>query len=144
MIKLPKMVDTVKKLIYSPRMIGQIFVSNARSYNVPSKNDVLDLMEAKRLLDLYQKKIIIHTALMNQITSSNPYVVDKTRQKLLYELDVGVMLGCGGIVHFGYVPDLDENLEKGIRESAETLGRVSAFYFNPAFFIHIWSACTDI
>lgn len=125
--KLPTMVATVKNIINSPRQVAQIYVSNSRGYSVaqPTSKTCLDYIAAKKLLELHSKQIVIHSSLIIQLTSQNPFTLDSSRNKLLSEMDIGVMIGAKGVVvHFGRVTDLDkksEGFKKGVKDTLDSI-----------------------
>ena len=111
---------TINKLINSPYRIAQIYVDNPRRFDASLTHDAKkcqDLLLARGLLETHQLQLIIHASLVNQITSTTSQYVANTRTRLCHELDMGAILGCGVVVHFGSNPDV----VKGVAESAKTV-----------------------
>lgn len=125
--------DTAWYLLNSPYRIVQIYIDNSRGYTsrkfTPAYSQ--DLLNTRRLVMDYKLRLVIHTSLMNQITSMTDGVTWKTREKLMRELDVGVVIGAPGIVHFGSNSDH----EKGIRETIETIEIVLSKYNSDTKFL---------
>ena len=112
--------EIYKRMPYS---CFQIFVSN-RSFTLPNY-DTSDLLETGRLLKERNSYLCIHGNLLYNLCGPIKYKdkplyktkLEDTRKCLTRELDLGVGLGAGIVVHPGSWPDK----EKGIQTISETI-----------------------
>lgn len=106
--------DSVKRVLDYPINCYQMYCCNSRSFGVP-KASVLDLKEARRLLEMNNKKLFIHASLLYNLCGSADHEDSQMEMKkqrvvnsLTAELDLGVMLGAGVVVHIGSCKDRDQ------------------------------------
>jgi endonuclease IV len=117
--KYPKLYDTVKAYCYSPLRSYQIYLSSGRGY-APPKLDIDDLMKARELLSLSNQYVVVHGCLLYNLCGATKYKNDPDFHKKLYntakgltaELDIGVGLGVGVIVHIGSCIDRIQGIKR--------------------------------
>jgi deoxyribonuclease-4 len=105
----------------------QIYVANSRSYSLP-KFDYKDLMLTRKILHKYQLYLVIHGSLLYNLAGKTTGKADPNYhqslsavlQGLTSELDYGVLLNAGIVVHPGSQKNSKEGLET-ICESIEKL-----------------------
>lgn len=103
----------------TPLRAYQIYIANPRSWKPPSI-DIEDVKKAKVALE--NKYLAIHASLLYNIAgatngdadSSYQLKLNNTRVNLLAELDVGVGLGSGVVVHTGSRIDETEGIKDAI------------------------------
>lgn len=125
--KLPSLYQTFKQVVSSSINAFQIYVSNSRSKS-PPVIDVDDALKARELLRSADCYACIHGCLLYNLAGttlgpSDPKftsAVESTVTALVGELDLGVALGCGVVVHIGSCKDK----KQGIRTIASLVERV--------------------
>ncbi len=124
--KLPKIYDSVKRILYStPLRAMQIYISNSRSKNLPDV-DVKDILSTRELLEEFGAYMCVHGCLLYNLAGSVKHKkdpkynekLDSTCRLLIRELDIGVGLGVGIVVHIGSCIDKKTGI-KTIAESME-------------------------
>ena len=116
--------DTFETMLETPLRGYQLYSSNSRSYNTP-KLDTDDILEARKLLYRYNKYAVQHGSLLHNLCGSVDARGDPKFQRklegtcrcLVSELDLGVGLNSGVVVHVGSCKDK----EFGIRTIARSL-----------------------
>ena len=122
--KLKTIRETFEVMTPTPLRGYQLYTSNSRSYNTP-KVDVADLLEARKLLERNGKYAVQHGSLLHNLCGSVKGQADPAYQRklegtcrcLLGELDVGVALGSGVVVHTGSC----QNRKFGIHSIARSI-----------------------
>lgn len=107
-IKKPTFVNTFTDIIkYTPFRSMQVYVSNSRAFSKP-KFDIEDILRSRKILENYSKYLTIHGSLLyNMAGSTNPsdpelkYKRERVCNGLVGELDIGVGLNSGVVVHIG-------------------------------------------
>jgi len=117
-------VETFTNYIYTavPLRGYQLYISNSRSSSLP-KCDPYDILEAAKLIKQNDLFLVIHGSLLYNMCGAvllekdDKYKIkrDNMLNGIVAELDIGVGLGCGVIVHFGSC----KNRERGKIEMAK-------------------------
>lgn len=108
--KFPTFVQTIMYVLTkTPFSAFQIYSSNRSQLSGEIKYSVGDLVQARKLLDDYNLYMCFHANLLyNLAGKSDPssesqriHILKNTIRHFLKELDMGVVLGCGSVVHIG-------------------------------------------
>jgi apurinic endonuclease APN1 len=99
--------------IDTPLRAFQIYVSNSRSYLSPKLDDIDDIIKARELLIYANKYLCIHASLIYNLCGhvmhrDSPLFdtnLNNTIKGLTAELDMGVALNAGVVVHIGSCKD---------------------------------------
>jgi apurinic endonuclease APN1 len=106
--------ESILRLIHTPLQCYQIFISNGRSFALP-KTDIRDLLQTHIILKRLNKYMCIHGNYLYNPAGSAKGSKDeefemkhtRTCKGILGELDRGVALGVGVVVHIGSCCDKD-------------------------------------
>jgi endonuclease IV len=130
--KYPSMVKTITEITKKSNLSAvQVFIANNRSKN-PPKFDYDDLAIARKLIKMNNLYIVIHGCYLYNLAGTTIGKDDgakyhsslaTTLQGLTAELDYGVMLGCGVIIHPGSCKNKKEGLESISNSIKEVLTR---------------------
>jgi len=101
-------VEVFNKQLENPLRSYQIYLINGHCKRKP-KFDVKDILDARKNLKLHQKYLCIHASLLYNPCGSKDYTDDpdmnrkwtSTLECLTAELDMGVGLGAGVVLHIG-------------------------------------------
>jgi len=124
--------DVISRLQTTPFRAYQIYVANSRGKRKPQYG-VKDVLEAKRLLLAYQKYLCIHASLLYNPCGSTDYTDDPQMQRkwhstlacLTAELDMGVGLGAGVVLHIGSCKYRKEGIEMIVKTLHNVLSSVT-------------------
>lgn len=124
------LLKTFENVKSTPLRSYQIYISNSRSFKPPllRESDIVDLQEAHNLLERNMKYVAIHGCLLYNMCGSTQHRQDPrfnekleaTSTGLTSELDIGVGLNSGVVVHIGSC----KNKQKGIYTIAQTINSV--------------------
>ena len=126
--KMPSLYKTFSRFITAPHRVYQLYVSNSRSWQPATLDDLDDAAAARIWLRMNGKWACIHASLLFNLCGSTDPVNDKTFalkrhnvvNGLRAELDIGVALDVGAVVHIGSCKDK----KRGKREIALVLKEV--------------------
>lgn len=127
MSKYPTLQKTIEKALQTPLRAFQIYIANSRSYKAP-KLEPEDILIARKMLAESQRYLCIHSCLLYNLCGAKDGKCDKnydlklqnTIAGLTKELDIGVGLDVGVVVHIGTAV----NRKKGLRQITRTLKTV--------------------
>lgn len=128
MEKYPSMIKTVSRLNLTPLSAMQIYISNSRS-KAPPKFDYEDLNQARNIIIKSNMYIVIHGCLLYNLAGTTlgesegihyHEALDSTLRGLVAELDFGVFIGAGVVVH----PGSQKNKKEGIVTIAKSIETV--------------------
>lgn len=126
--KKPSIVETVDRITQdTPFSAAQIYISNSRS-KIPPTFDYDDLLLSRKLIKNNDLYLVIHGTLLYNLAGTTEGIENDEYRKslgstircLASELDYGVMLGSGVIIHPGSCIDS----AKGLRVISETITKV--------------------
>lgn len=126
--KYPTMIKTVLEITKNtPLQAMQVYISNSRS-KIPPKFDYDDLMMTRRILERNEIYVVIHGCLLYNLAGTKNGKKDEnyeealssTLKGLTAELDFGVALKTGVIIH----PGTQEDSEKGLKRISKSIEAV--------------------
>jgi endonuclease IV len=118
--KYPTMIKTILEITKNtPLQAMQIYTSNSRS-KIPPKFDYNDLMASRKILERNEIYLVIHGSLVYNLAGTTNGKTDEnykdslssTLKGLTAELDFGVALKTGVIIHPGSAKDTDKGLKR--------------------------------
>jgi len=116
--KLPSFYKTFEILKDEPYNCYQIYISNSRSFELP-KFDLIDILKARHYLEKNQSYLCIHGSLLYNFCGTTKhkkdpkfdYCIKKYCSGLIRELDIGVGLGAGVVIHPGSCIEKEKGLK---------------------------------
>jgi apurinic endonuclease APN1 len=125
--KYPSMLKTVSEAWKYPLTAIQVYISSARS-KCPPFFDYTDLFETRKFIERCNLHVVIHGCLLYNLAGTTNGEKDdnyhsalaSTLQGLTAELDFGVMIKAGVVVH----PGSQKNTKVGILKIAESIEEV--------------------
>ena len=129
--KFPSMTETLLRIVKATPLISmKVYISSPKS-KAPPTFDYEDLKMARSIIDKYSIHVVIHGCLLYNLAGTtngskdSNYIqaLDSTLKALTAELDFGVMLKSGVVIHPGSQKNTDEGLARIAKSIEDVLTR---------------------